>query len=82
MDKYLEAVHRLATDEEFRACFAGDTLSALDEAGLELSQEQIAALKEMVVQSYGQVFPDSYGGGGGWRRFSYVKLVRCTLETG
>lgn len=80
MDNYLEAVHRLATDEGFRARFAADATSALGEAGFEMPQEQISAIQEMVALSNGRVDPYSWGGGG-WGRFNYADLSHCTLGT-
>ncbi len=80
VDKYLEAVHRLATDEVFRTRFASDAPSALEEVGTELPQDQISALKEMVALSYGRVDPNSWGGGG-WGRFSYAELSHSASGT-
>ncbi len=46
-EKQLKVLKKLIGDEEFRTSFFEDPEAALTKAGLELSEEELAALKKM-----------------------------------
>lgn len=82
MDAYLEMVHCLETDADFRRRFAADPEAALGSKGVELPGEYTAALIELVRSSNGHYRGTRQAGGnGGWGRFSYGEFTPASAGT-
>jgi hypothetical protein len=81
---YLKAIRALTTDGWFRAQFAADPGAALSRRGLDLGEEQIAALKDIAgSDNHDDGVPAGSAGrqkgGGGW--FVYDDFTPAALRT-